>query len=408
MVIKKEEMEEAKIRNEKAGRNVDIEYDRYIKEDWLTPEIASEHVQSDYLKIWVWVRKRPIFKKEENAGDIDWVSVANPHCRVHEPKIKVDGITKYVENHDFNFDNSFNESEPTEPLYKTMLKPLITSLFTNGIVTWFAYGQTGSGKTFTMKGVQDEAIQDILNHGQSSYSNLNPIYYVSFFEIYRGRVFDLLNSREKLEIMEDHNNEIQIQGLQEVLVSSESELQEYINLGNSIRTTHSTSANDESSRSHAVWQITIKNGKSGEQIGKLKLVDLAGSERAQDTQSNNRQRRLEGADINKSLLALKEWIRAFDTKRSTAGEIHVPFRASKLTMILRDSFNSKNELAKIVMIAWINPGSSSADHTLNTLRYAGRLKASFDKPSSASEKLRQYAQLRKQDNDPIYKSVISF
>ena len=171
-------MEEAKIRNEKAGRNVDIEYDRYIKEDWLTPEIASEHVQSDYLKIWVWVRKRPIFKKEENAGDIDWVSVANPHCRVHEPKIKVDGITKYVENHDFNFDNSFNESEPTEPLYKTMLKPLITSLFTNGIVTWFAYGQTGSGKTFTMKGVQDEAIQDILNHGQSSYSNLNPIYYV--------------------------------------------------------------------------------------------------------------------------------------------------------------------------------------------------------------------------------------
>ena len=307
-------MEEAKIRNEKAGRNVDIEYDKFIKEDWLMPEIASEHVQSDYLKIWVWVRKRPIFKKEENSGDIDCISVANPHWRVHEPKIKVDGITKYIENHDFNFDNSFSENESTEPLYKSMLKPLIASLFTNGVVTWFAYGQTGSGKTFTMRDVQDEAIKDIFNLGVTTYSTLSPTYYISFFEIYRGRVFDLLNNKEKLEIMEDHNNEIQIQGLQEVLVSSEQELQENINLGNSIRTTHSTAANDESSRSHAVWQIIIKNGRSGDQLGKLKLVDLAGSERAQDTQSNNRQRRLEGADINKSLLALKEWIRAFDTK----------------------------------------------------------------------------------------------
>lgn len=172
-----------------------------------------------------------------------------------------------------------------------------------------------------------------------------------------------------------------------------------LNKANKIRTTHSTVANDESSRSHAVCQIVIKDKKSLKQMGKLKLVDLAGSERAQDTQSNNRQRRLEGADINKSLLALKECIRAFDTKKNSIGEVHVPFRASKLTMILRDSFNSKNEKAKIVMIAWINPGSSSADHTLNTLRYSGRLKASFDKPSSASGKLREILKLRKQENE---------
>jgi kinesin family protein 2/24 len=95
---------------------------------------------------------------------------------------------------------------------------------------------------------------------------------------------------------------------------------------------------------------------------------LAGSERAQDTQSNNRQRRLEGAEINKSLLALKECIRALDSKSG-----HVPFRASKLTMVLRDSFLNQQS-SKIVMIACINPGSSSADHTINTLRYAQRLK----------------------------------
>ena len=97
------------------------------------------------------------------------------------------------------------------------------------------------------------------------------------------------------------------------------------------------------------------------------IVDLAGSERAADTQSNNRTRRMEGAEINKSLLALKECIRSLDSKSS-----HIPFRASKLTMVLRDSFTGNN--SKIVMIACINPGSSSADHTLNTLRYAQRLK----------------------------------
>lgn len=103
-------------------------------------------------------------------------------------------------------------------------------------------------------------------------------------------------------------------------------------------------------------------------MGKLLLVDLAGSERAADCQSNNRVRRLEGAEINKSLLALKECVRALDSRNT-----HIPFRASKLTMVLRDSFMASCS-SKIVMIACLNPGSSSADHTVNTLRYAERLK----------------------------------
>ena len=78
---------------------------------------------------------------------------------------------------------------------------------------------------------------------------------------------------------------------------------------------------------------------------------------------------MEGAEINKSLLALKECIRAMDDNA-----FHVPFRASKLTLVLRDSFINKNGRSKIIMIACISPGSNSADHTLNTLRYADRLK----------------------------------
>lgn len=151
-----------------------------------------------------------------------------------------------------------------------------------------------------------------------------------------------------------------------------------IEYGNSVRTTHQTVANDTSSRSHAICQIMLRD-PSDRLHGKLLLVDLAGSERAQDTQSNNRARRIEGAEINKSLLALKECVRAMDSNKQ-GNNNHVPFRASKLTLVLRDSFTSKNDNTRIVMIACISPGSSSADHSLNTLRYADRLKDRSNAP----------------------------
>lgn len=143
--------------------------------------------------------------------------------------------------------------------------------------------------------------------------------------------------------------------------------------GNQARTTHSTVANDTSSRSHAICQIIIRDSEYNFR-GKIILCDLAGSERAADTQSNSRQRRIEGAEINKSLLALKECIRAMNANKS-----HVPFRASKLTLALRDSFITKDYDSKILMIACVCPGSSSSDHTINTLRYSDRLKEKSSK-----------------------------
>ncbi len=101
---------------------------------------------------------------------------------------------------------------------------------------------------------------------------------------------------------------------------------------------------------------------------------MQGSERAQETQSNDRQRRAEGAEINKSLLALKECIRALDARKNGNDNAHVPFRASKLTLVLRDSFVSKSDKSKIIMIACVNPSYSSVNHTINTLRYSDRLK----------------------------------
>jgi len=144
-----------------------------------------------------------------------------------------------------------------------------------------------------------------------------------------------------------------------------------ITYGASVRATQATASNDTSSRSHAICTITIQEAVGDRLVdgGRLLLVDLAGSERAQDTLSNNDQRRKEGAEINKSLLALKECIRAME---STQG--HVPFRQNKLTMILRDSFVGTKEQTRIIMLACVSPGKPSADHSLNTLRYAELLK----------------------------------
>lgn len=246
------------------------------------------------------VRKRPIFKKEEQNGEIDAISCANPQIKIHEPKYRVDGITKYIENHMFTFDNTFNEDEVAIPaiqshhdIYKCSLKPLLPSLFQEGIVTCFAYGQTGSGKTFTMNGIQELVVQELFEMIGKKYETT-----VSFFEIYGGRCYDLLNAKAPLTILEDKNNNIQVNGLVEKSADGAKELFSIMQQGNAIRTTHATVANDTSSRSHSICQVIIK-GAGDAVVGKLVLVDLAGSERAQDTQSNNRQRRIEGAEINK-------------------------------------------------------------------------------------------------------------
>lgn len=105
---------------------------------------------SDTSKIFVIVRKRPISKKEITNGELDCVSTVNPKIYVHECKIKVDGITKYIEDHEFYFDNCFSEKEATEDVYQYTINPTINMILNKGIITCFAYGQTGSGKTYTM------------------------------------------------------------------------------------------------------------------------------------------------------------------------------------------------------------------------------------------------------------------
>lgn len=105
------------------------------------------------MKICVCVKKRPIFANELSGGEIDCVSSFNPRITVHECKYKVDGITKFIDNSEFEFDNTFSHQESNEELYHFSIQPILDYVFNQGIVTVFAYGQTGSGKTFTMNGL---------------------------------------------------------------------------------------------------------------------------------------------------------------------------------------------------------------------------------------------------------------
>lgn len=339
-------------------------------------------------QICVCVRKRPLSKKELNKKEIDVVIVPKgDYCVIHEPKLKVD-LTKYLENHKFWFDYAFDENANNELVYRYTAKPLVDTIFNQGMATCFAYGQTGSGKTHTMggtfsgkqqdctKGIYALAATDVFKLNKSAkHKNKDLLISASYFEIYGSKVFDLLNKRKRLRVLEDGNQQVQVCELEEKIVNSVQDTLKLIELGNKLRTSGQTSANQNSSRSHAVFQIILrkrcykKDGSAtvGQLYGKFSLIDLAGNERGADTSTADRQTRLEGAEINKSLLALKECIRALGRKGA-----HLPFRASKLTQVLRDSFIG--EKSKTCMIAMISPGMSCCEHTLNTLRYADRVK----------------------------------
>lgn len=286
---------------------------------------------------------------------------------IFEPKLKLD-LTQYTEQHSFTFDEVFDHNSSSKTIYQKTTWPLVEYMFEGGKSTCFAFGQTGSGKTYTMldskHGLYTQTVKDIFRLlNEKRHVHLST--WVGYYEIYQGHLYDLLGNRKKLIPRDDGKGNVVIAGLKELQVHDVYMLLNICEYGNRERTTNKTATNQASSRSHAILQLCLKNNDTIH--GKLNFIDLAGSERGTDRgKDSDAKVRMEGAEINRSLLALKECIRALDQDRKRA-----PFRGSKLTMVLRDSFIGNS---KTCMIATISPNASNSDHTLNTLKYADRIK----------------------------------
>ena len=248
--------------------------------------------------------------------------------------------------------------------------------------TVFAYGATGCGKTHTITGTvqapgvifltMQELFERITERNDEKVTEVS----LSYLEIYNETIRDLLvpgGSKQGLMLREDANQAVSVAGLSSHRPQNVQEVMDMIVRGNEYRTMSPTEANATSSRSHAVLQINVSQKDRNADINEphtmatLSIIDLAGSERASATK-NRGERLTEGANINKSLLALGSCINALcDPKKRN----HVPYRNSKLTRLLKFSLGGN---CKTVMIVCISPSSIHFDETQNTLRYANRAK----------------------------------
>ena len=168
-------------------------------------------------------------------------------------------------------------------------------------------------------------------------------------------------------VREDGDQHVNIVGLSEIVLKSLDTLRSIIYDGLARRHHGKSAFNSNSSRSHAIFQIILKNTSNPNDYFRMVFIDLAGSERAIDAQNNQKQTRREGAQINSSLLALKECIRSMDMIHT-----HAPFRQSKLTHILRDSLVGSQ--TRTCLMANVSPASDCCQCSLNTFQYASRIR----------------------------------
>ncbi|EXJ65134.1 centromeric protein E [Cladophialophora yegresii CBS 114405] len=344
--------------------------------------------------------------------------VGNQNNTQTEGEWMVDGRRGLVafrgkEGGDYHLDNVFTTHDDNAKVYDSAAKRLVRRVMEGYHGTVFAYGMTGTGKTFSMQGTMSSpgviplAITDIFSYIRET-PHREFLLRVSYLEIYNEKIHDLLalpaggvvgQQQEEIKLREDSKRGVYASPLKEEIVQSPTQLLRVIHRGDQARRTGSTQFNSRSSRSHAVVQIVVEsreripgsgslqeNGKrvamlpGGVRVSTLSLIDLAGSERA----AEDKERRAEGAHINKSLLTLGTVIAKLSGTRDKNGNLldkdgkHLPYRDSKLTRLLQPAL-SGNSLVSILCTIQIGAGLASAGsnhigETLNTLKFAARAK----------------------------------
>jgi hypothetical protein len=333
----------------------------------------------------------------------------NQLTTLHPPELspgEAKSSRRQYEEKSFTFDKSFwshNEKDShyahQHDVYASFGEEFLDHNFDGYHTCIFAYGQTGSGKSYTMMGTLDQpgliprtcrGLFERIEAEQNGSITYNV--HVSYFEIYNEHVKDLLTPRTNppnyLKIRESKSDGVYVQNLTDEPVKCYEDIERLMKVGDMNRTTASTKMNDTSSRSHAVFTLTLKQiqhdiatDSTIERLARMRLVDLAGSERANRTEATG-QRLREGGNINQSLTTLGRVIAALaDPKRQRAARMTglqnqakrraevVPYRDSVLTWLLKDSLGGNSKTA---MVACISP--TDYEETLSTLRYADQAK----------------------------------
>jgi kinesin family member 5 len=282
-------------------------------------------------------------------------------------------------------------SSKQSDIFDYSIRPTVDDILNGYNGTVFAYGQTGAGKSYTMmgtnidddegRGVIPRIVEQIFASILSSPGTIEYTVRVSYMEIYMERIRDLLAPQnDNLPVHEEKNRGVYVKGLLEIYVSSVQEVYEVMRRGGNARAVAATNMNQESSRSHSIFVITItqKNVETGSaKSGQLFLVDLAGSEKVGKTGASG-QTLEEAKKINKSLSALGMVINALTDGKSS----HIPYRDSKLTRILQESLGGNSRTTLIINCS---PSSYNDAETLSTLRFGMRAKSIKNKAKVNAE-----------------------
>ncbi|XP_054577417.1 kinesin-like protein KIF13A isoform X3 [Eptesicus fuscus] len=346
-------------------------------------------------KVKVAVRVRPMNRRELELNTKCVVEMEGNQTVLHPPPSN----TKQGERKPpkvFAFDYCFwsmDESNTAkyagqEVVFKCLGEGILEKAFQGYNACIFAYGQTGSGKSFSMMGNAEQlgliprlccALFKRISLEQNESQTFKVE--VSYMEIYNEKVRDLLDpkgSRQSLKVREHKVLGPYVDGLSQLAVTSFEDIESLMSEGNKSRTVAATNMNEESSRSHAVFNIIVtqtlydlQSGNSGEKVSKVSLVDLAGSERVSKTGAAG-ERLKEGSNINKSLTTLGLVISSLADQAAGKGKNKfVPYRDSVLTWLLKDNLGGNSQTS---MIATISPAADNYEETLSTLRYADRAK----------------------------------
>ncbi|XP_077983161.1 kinesin-like protein KIF15 [Glandiceps talaboti] len=354
---------------------------------WLQSVLDSNRlrkVEGDSIKVYV--RVRPPDNPDSELDSAHCLKVTPPNSIVvfSKPESKV-----------FTYDHVADINTTQEGVFGAVGRSIIESCVAGYNGTIFAYGQTGSGKTFTMIGPSENDDCDNFQHelrgviprsfeylfnliGREQEIHGDKVEFLckcSFLEIYNEQIYDLLDTASPgLHLREDIRKGVFVDGLIEQTVSSATDAYKVLSAGWINRRVASTSMNRESSRSHAVFTLSIeskekKAGVSNIKVSQLSLVDLAGSERQKDTNTHG-VRLKEAGSINRSLSALGNVIMAL-VDIAHGKNRHVPYRDSKLSFLLRDALGGN---AKTYIIACVHPGVRCFGESLSTLHFARRAK----------------------------------